>query len=175
MLLHTFAAMAGEGLSAWPGILASEAARHAVPVRWRGLLLDEPPAAAVRVAHALDMDGAGLQAWNATWPRSDAEAPPLRLAATAAALIAGRDDLLVLVAIAGGASDEDYGALVDAESCARMAVAGLDVETEITLGNCGQLLLSSGDLVGVQRELRPGAGPARYLVLGLNWHAPAGD
>jgi hypothetical protein len=56
-----------------------------------------------------------------------------------------------------------------------MAVTGLDAETEIHLGNCTQLLASSGDLVNVHRETPPSTGATRYLVLGLKWHAPAGD
>jgi hypothetical protein len=175
ILLHTFAAMAGSALTAWPEILAREAAAHAMPGAWRGLLLDPPPAAAVRVAHALEMGGAGLQAWNATWSEPQLEAAPLRLAAAVAEMLAGREELLLLAGAAGGANTEEYGALVDGESCARMAVSGLDAETEIRLGNCTQLLASSGDLVNVRRPVQPGTGPTRYLVLGLRRHAPARD
>lgn len=174
VLLETFTALAGEGASAWPEILKREAARLALPAQWHGRLSEVPTAAAVRVAHALEMGAPGMHAWSASWQLVDEEEPALQLAAAAAALLAGREELLVLAAPAGGASSGGSGALVDGDSCARMAVAGFDAETEIRLGNCAELLGVAGDCVSVQCSA-PAAGDAtRFLVLGLKWHAPAG-
>jgi len=173
LLLSTFAAMASESATSWPQILEREAARHSVAARWRGTLHEEPPTAAIRVAHALEMGAPGLQAWSASWRLPGEEAPPLQLAAAAASLLAGQDGLLLLVAPASGADESESGALIDADSCARMAVAGFDAETEIRLGNCGELLAAAGDCVTIERARVQAGDALRYLVLGIKWHAPA--
>lgn len=175
LLLQTFAAMASEAEANWPSVLAREAARRSIRAQWRGVLSEMPATAAVRIAHALEMGPEGLLGWCATWPlHTDLEAPPLQLSAGAAALLAGREGLFVLAAAASGDTGGQPGALVDGESCARMAVAGFDAETEIRLGNCAQLLESAGDCVSVERRGASLREPARYLVLGMKWHAPAG-
>ena len=174
LLLETFVALAAERTGSWPEILQREAARRQLRAQWHGPLNDAPPAAAVRVAHALEMGAPGLHAWSASWHLPHEEAPSLQLAASAAALLAGREELLVLVAPAGGASLAGSGALVDGDSCARMAVAGFDAETEIRLGNCGELLGVAGDCVSVQHSAAASGDATRFLVLGLKWHAPAG-
>jgi hypothetical protein len=173
LLLQGFAAVAAQDLAAWPQALTRAAAPLGLSVRWHGLLGDAPPIAAVRVAHALEMGQPGLQAWVAGWPAGP-EPAVLQFAAAAARLLAGREPLQVLAAAVDGA-DEDTGALVDAESCARMAVAGFDPETEARLGNCAELLASAGDLINVPASATTAAGPTRLLILGLKWHAPAGD
>ncbi len=174
LLLQSFsAAAAAPDMNNWPQILAAAAAERGMVLHWRGLLADAPAVAAVRVAHALEMGQGGMQAWYAAWPDLR-EQPPLQFAAAAAGLLAGRDALLVLAA----AVDErggDCGALVDAESCARMTVAGYDPETEARLGNCSELLASAGDLVNVSAGAGGGAIKPQFLILGLKWHAPAGD
>lgn len=174
LLLSTFAAMASEAAPAWPGILEREAARHALLARWCGALNEAPPTAAIRVAHALEMGAPGLQAWSASWRLPGEEWPPLQLAASAAALLAGQEGLLLLVAPASGGGEGEGGALIDADSCARMAVAGYDAETEIRLGNCAELLAAAGDCVAVERAAPLAGEGVRYLVLGMKWHAPAG-
>ena len=174
LLLETFATLAGERAGSWPEILQREAGRLALSAQWHGPLSDAPPTAAVRVAHALEMGAPGLHAWSASWHLPHEEAPPLQLAASAAALLAGREELLVLVAPAGGASIAGSGALVDGNSCARMAVAGFDAETEIRLGNCAELLEVAGDCVSVRHSADASGDATRFLVLGLKWHAPAG-
>ncbi len=175
LLLETFATLAGESAGSWPGLLQRAAAQLALRAHWHGPLSDAPPVAAVRIAHALEMGAPGLHAWSASWHLPDEEEPPLQLAASAAALLAGREELLVLVAPAGGASVGGSGALVDGDSCARMAVAGFDAETEIRLGNCAELLGVAGDCVSVQRSAGASGDGTRFLVLGLKWHAPAGN
>ena len=144
--------------------------RLGVPLQWQGQLHDEPMQGGVRVAHHLKMGGAGLQAWSARWP--EGAIAPLRLATRAASLLAGLDSMLILAADASGVGDP-AGALVDGESCARMAVAGYDAETEADLGNHAELLASAGDLVDLPATAAAGTVPAAFLVLGLKLHAPA--
>ncbi|MDE2219842.1 MAG: hypothetical protein KGJ52_05620 [Gammaproteobacteria bacterium] len=174
LLLESLAAaISAPGMDAWPQVLGAAADGQGLGMHWRGLLADEPAAAAVRVAHALEMGPAGLQAWYAAWPALAGQ-PSLEFAAAVAGMVAGRDPLLVLAAPvdAGGG---DSGALIDGESCARMSVAGFDPETEMRLGNCAELLASAGDLVNLSGHGASGAVTPQILVLGLKWHAPAGD
>ena len=173
LLLATFAAVAGREPGAWAALLAQECGRQRLVLHWRGELLDPPHEAAVRVAHALDMGPQGLQAWHATWI-TDFTAPQLLLAATAASLLSGREPMLILAASCDGAGN-DAGALIDAESWERMAVAGFDPETEIRLNNCAELLASSGDLLNLPAGADAGADHTSFVILGLKWHAPAGD
>ena len=114
-----------------------------------------------------------MQAWYADWP-AVLESAPLEFAATVAGLIAGSEPLLVLASAVDG-SGIDAGALVDGESCARMTAAGFDPETEVRLGNCVELLSSAGDLVSVPVRVNGNVSPTQFLILGLKWHAPAGD
>ena len=172
LLLQSFAAAVSAAASTWPQLLPSEAARLGVELSWRGALTEAPTTAAVRVAHALEMGRIGMQAWEAAWPHA-LESASLQFAAAVAGLLAGRDSLLVLAAGVNGGGEE-AGALVDGESCARMTVAGYDPETEVRLGNCAELLASAGDLVSLPASA--GGEPAsQFLILGLKWHAPAGD
>lgn len=174
LLLEAFAAaVEAPDMNAWPQLLHAAAEGEGLALHWRGLLGDTPAAAAVRVAHALEMGPGGLMAWYAAWPALS-EQPPLQFATAVAGLVAGRDALLVLAAPVDAAGG-DNGALVDAESCARMMVAGFDPETEARLGNCAELLASAGDLVTVSGHARSGAVTPQFLILGLKWHAPAGD
>ena len=174
LLLEAFAAtVAAPDMNTWPQVLRKAADSQGVALLWRGLLSDAPSSAAVRVAHALEMGPDGMQAWYAAWTALP-DQPPLQFAAAAAGLVAGRDPLLVLVAPADVAGGES-GALIDGESCARMMVAGFDPETEARLGNCTELLASAGDLVHVSGQAGSGAVTPQFLILGLKWHAPAGD
>ncbi len=173
MLLSPFAALAGHEPGSWERLLLQECGRQTLVLHWRGALLDAPHEAAVRVAHALDMGPPGLQAWCATW-HTDFSAPHLLLAASAACLLSGRDSLLILAASCDGRGD-DAGALIDAGSWERMAVAGFDPETEIRLDNCTELLASSGDLLNLPAGAQAGADHTSFLILGLKWHAPARD
>ena len=174
LLLESFAAAAAApDMSAWPQVLADAAGAQGLVLHWRGLLGDAPAVAAVRVAHALEMGQIGMQAWYAAWP-AIAEQPPLQFAAAAAGFLAGREPLMVLAA-AVDASGGERGALVDAESGARMTVAGYDPETEARLGNCAELLASAGDLVYLSGGVDGGASTPQFLIIGLKWHAPAGN
>jgi hypothetical protein len=104
------------------------------------------------------------------------------LALLAAQLFSHREELALLAACRDPVlSDaESGGALVDAGTCARIAVAGYDVDSELLLGNPVLLLEAAGDL------LHGGGGPGatrvatqntemNYLLLGLKWHAAVVD
>lgn len=153
--------------------MSEASSRQTLRLHWRGTLHDPPTVAAVRVAHALEMGPPGLQAWHALW-KGDYTAPPLLLAAGAASLLSGRESLLILAA-AGHGRGNDAGALIDGDSCARMAVAGFDPETEIRLDNCAALLASSGDLLNLPADTDPAGETTSFVVLGLKCHAPARD
>jgi glycerate 2-kinase len=87
------------------------------------------------------------------------------LALAAAKLIAGNADLLLLAAGTDGTDGvtEDAGALVDADSCARVAVDGLDVDDCLARADSGTALAASGDLV----HLGPTGTNVGDLVIGL--------
>jgi hypothetical protein len=172
ILLGCYAAIAGLDPAYWEQLLSEESSRQSITLHWRGPLFDDPGVAAVRVAHALEMGPPGLQAWRAVW-KGDFTAPTLLLAAAAASLLSGRESMLILAA-AGDGRGNDAGALIDAESCARMAVAGFDPDTEIRLDNCAELLASSGDLLNLPASADAGGESTPFVILGLKWHAPAG-
>jgi hypothetical protein len=154
-------------------VAAQCAANAGTSARWQGLLDEPPHVSAVRIAHSLGMGPPGLQLWRAHWSgEASGPAPLTRLAMVAARLLSGREDLLLLAARCGRerspigpGSQVAEGVLVDGNSCARMAVAGLDVETELTAGRGLALLEAAGDLLY-------GAGEAtaasQFLVIGLN-------
>ena len=174
LLLEAYAAaQAAPDMNGWPQALHKAASGQGVALHWRGLLGDVPSAAAVRVSHALEIGPEGLQAWYAAWTMQLGQ-PPLQFAAAAAGLVTGREPLLVLAAPMDEGGGEN-GALVDSESFARMLVAGFDPETEARLGNCIELLEAAGDLVSGPPQAGSGAVGPQFLILGLKWHAPAGD
>ncbi len=158
---------------AWPAALAAGAARLAAGCHWQPLLLEPPEASAVRVAHALAMGPAGLLGWCAHWPARAVDPPALRCALAAAPLLAGRSELLLLVAPAGGGMEQE-GALVDGESCARLALSGLDPEIELGLANGAGALAESGDLRGLGPVLAAAPAGRRFLLIGMRSDAPAG-
>lgn len=172
-LLHCLHAVIAQRFSLWPPLLERAAAAHGQPWHWHGLLGEEPAVAAVRVAHAVAMGPPGLQGWYADWP-TVLEPAALQFAAAAAGLLAGCEPLLLLASATDG-SGADAGALIDGESCARMTAAGFDPDTEARLGNCAELLGSAGDLLSVSATGGDGFAPPQFLILGLKWHAPAGD
>jgi hypothetical protein len=156
-----------------PAAAALCAANAGTSARWQGLLSEPPHESAVRIAHSLGMGPPGLQLWLASWSADTQGAGSLtRLAMVAARLLAGREDLLLLAARCGRepspigvGSQVAEGVLVDGNSCARMAVAGLDVETELSAGRGLALLEAAGDLLYGAGQA--GSAPL-YLVIGLN-------
>jgi glycerate 2-kinase len=108
---------------------------------------------AVRFAHELALSPAQLSAWGG---ESALELPqhPGRggrnqhLALCAARLIAGHE--LSLLAVGTDGTDgptDDAGALVDGQTCARVACAGLDVDECLHRADSGTALAAAGDLV----------------------------
>jgi hypothetical protein len=149
------------------------AAKSGTSIRWQGVLSEPPHESAVRIAHSLGMGPPGLQLWRASWSGDAEGAAPLpRLAMVVARLLAGREELLLLAARCGRepspvgpGTQVAEGVLVDGNSCARMAVAGLDVETELQAGRGVELLEAAGDLI--YGAGRAGAAP-EFLLIGLN-------
>jgi hypothetical protein len=156
-----------------PAAAIQHAAQFGINARWQGTLSEPPHESAVRIAHSLGIGPAGAQLWRASW--SDGAQGPLplpSLAMVAARLLSGREELLLLAARCGrealaaaGPAQAQEGVLVDGNSCARMAVAGFDVETEVGAGRGLALLEAAGDLIyGAGAP----ASEAHFLVIGLN-------
>jgi hydroxypyruvate reductase len=107
-----------------------------------------------RFAHELHLGVAQLCVWGG---ESTVELPPQpgrggrnqHLALTAARLIAGHSELLLLAAGTDGSDGvtEDAGALVDGESCARIALAQLEADECLARADSARALAASGDLV----------------------------
>jgi hydroxypyruvate reductase len=93
------------------------------------------------------------------------------LALAAARLIAGQTDLMLLAAGTDGTDGvtEDAGALVDAESCGRVALDGIDVDACLARADSGTALAASGDLL----HLGPTGTNVGDLVIGLKLTAEA--
>jgi len=109
---------------------------------------------AARFAHELHMGEAQLRVWGG---ESTVELPPRpgrggrnqHLALAAARLISGRDELLLLAAGTDGSDGvtDDAGALIDAETCARVALAQLDADDCLARADSARALAASGDLL----------------------------
>ena len=102
---------------------------------------------AVRFAHELDMSTVDVRVWGG---ESTIQLPgnPGRggrnqhLGLAVARLIAGHPDLMLLTAGTDGTDGvtEDAGALVDADSCARLSLAGLDADACLRAADSGRAL-----------------------------------
>jgi hypothetical protein len=183
LLLEAYRELAGRSAAELPSVIAAFAASRQLPLTVHAATLrDTPNRGAVRVAHTLELTPPGLQCWRACWSDAAYRHPGEHLALLAAQLFSHREELSLLVArlepLASG--QESAGALVDAGTCARVAVAGYDVDSELLLGNPLLLLEAAGDLV------HGGAGAdavgvatqnteMNYLLLGLKWHAAVVD
>ncbi|MGC1457472.1 MAG: DUF4147 domain-containing protein [Steroidobacteraceae bacterium] len=109
---------------------------------------------AVRLTHELYLSGAEVCVWGG---ESVVRLPPnpgqggrnQHLALAAARLIAGQEDLLFLAAGTDGTDGptDDAGALVDGETCARVTVAGLDVDQSLAAADSQCALAAAGDLI----------------------------
>jgi hydroxypyruvate reductase len=109
---------------------------------------------AVRFTHELDLYPEGVHIWGGesvvrlpAHPGQGGRNQHLALAAARG--IAGRRDLLLLAAGTDGTDGVslDAGALVDGESCARIALAELDVEQCLNNADSGTALARAGDLI----------------------------
>ena len=123
---------------------------HAPP----GRFADNAARLAARFAHELRLSPAQLCVWGG---ESTVQLPPhpghggrnQHLALAAARLIAGHADLLLLAAGTDGSDGvtADAGALVDAETCARIALAELDADRCLEQADSARALAASGDLI----------------------------
>jgi hydroxypyruvate reductase len=132
------------------------AARHRGLTVHAGTARFDGPATrlASRFAHQLRLLSAEVFVWGG---ESTVQLPPVpgqggrnqHLALAAAKLIAGQADLLLLAVGTDGTDGvtQDAGALVDADSCARVALAGLDPDDCLQKADSGTALAASGDLV----------------------------
>jgi hydroxypyruvate reductase len=131
---------------------------------------------AARFAHELRFAASEVCVWGG---ESTVRLPPnpgkggrnQHLALAAARLIAGQADLMLLAAGTDGTDGvtEDAGALVDAESCGRVALGGLDVDACLAAADSGSALAASGDLV----HTGPTGTNVGDLVIGLKLTAEA--
>ncbi|MGP8034673.1 MAG: DUF4147 domain-containing protein [Steroidobacteraceae bacterium] len=125
---------------------------------------------AARFAHELRLTDSEVCVWGG---ESTVQLPPRpgkggrnqHLALAAARLIAGQTDLMLLAAGTDGTDGmtEDAGGLVDADSCARVALGGLDVDRCLRRADSATALEVSGDLV----HLGPTGTNVGDLVIGL--------
>jgi hydroxypyruvate reductase len=109
---------------------------------------------AVRLTHELYLSGAEICVWGGESVVRLPENPGQggrnqHLALAAARLIAGQEDLLFLAAGTDGTDGptDDAGALVDGETCARVTVAGLDVDRSLAAADSQAALAAAGDLI----------------------------
>jgi hydroxypyruvate reductase len=135
--------------------VAAEAQRRGLIVH-AGAERFEGPATrlAARFAHEQRLLPAEVFVWGG---ESTVQLPPApgrggrnqHLALSAAKLIAGEPDLLLLAAGTDGTDGvtEDAGALVDSDTCARLALAGIDADESLRQADSGTALAASGDLV----------------------------
>ncbi|HEX4618841.1 MAG TPA: DUF4147 domain-containing protein [Steroidobacteraceae bacterium] len=131
---------------------------------------------AARFSHELRLTPSQVCVWGG---ESTVQLPPQpgkggrnqHLALAAARLIAGQTDLMLLAAGTDGTDGvtEDAGALVDAESCGRVALDGIDVDACLARADSGTALAASGDLL----HLGPTGTNVGDLVIGLKLTAEA--
>jgi glycerate 2-kinase len=137
---------------------------------------DDAVRLAARCAHELRLSASAVCMWGG---ESTVQLPPhagrggrnQHLALAAARLIAGQADLMLLAAGTDGTDGvtEDAGALVDAESCARVALAGMDVDRCLATADSAAALAASGDLV----HTGPTGTNVGDVVIGLKLSAAA--
>jgi len=133
---------------------------------------------AARFAHELHLGAAQLHVWGG---ESTVQLPPQpgrggrnqHLALAAARLIAGHSELLLLAAGTDGSDGvtDDAGALIDAETCARVSLAQLDPDDCLAQANSAAALAASGDLL----HTGPTGTNVGDLVIGLKLSAQAAE
>lgn len=125
---------------------------------------------ATQFAHELALGQAQVRIWGG---ESTVQLPPApgrggrnqHLALAAARLIAGYPDLALLAAGTDGIDGptEDAGAVVDGETCARLAVLGLDADESLRRADSGTALAAAGALL----RTGPTGTNVADLVIGL--------
>jgi glycerate 2-kinase len=129
---------------------------------------------AVRFTHELDLSTVDVRVWGGESTIQLPESPGRggrnqHLGLAAARLIAGHPDLLLLAAGTDGTDGvtEDAGALVDADTCARLSLAELDADACLRSANSGTALEAAGDIV----HTGPTGTNVGDLVIGLKLSA----
>jgi hydroxypyruvate reductase len=129
---------------------------------------------AVRFVHELTHTDARVAIWGGestlTLPsRPGRGGRNQHLALAAARLIAGDDELVLMAAGTDGTDGPttDAGAIVDGETCARLAVAEIDAEEALRAADSGTALAASGDLI----DTGPTGTNVGDLVIGLRMRA----
>jgi hydroxypyruvate reductase len=109
---------------------------------------------AVRFSHELHLSTVEVRVWGGESTVQLPEHPGRggrnqHLGLAAARLIAGHPELLLLAAGTDGTDGvtEDAGALVDAETCSRLTLSGIDPDVHLQRADSGTALVASGDLV----------------------------
>ncbi len=109
---------------------------------------------AIRFSHELQLSTVEVRVWGGESTVQLPEHPGRggrnqHLGLAAARLIAGHPDLLLLAAGTDGTDGvtDDAGALVDAETCARLTLAGIDTDASLRRADSGTALGVSGNLV----------------------------
>lgn len=109
---------------------------------------------AVRFSHELHMNVHQVRIWGGesvvTLPENPGRGGRNQhLALAAARVIAGHENLALLVGATDGTDGvtEDAGAMVDGDTCSRVALAGLDVQECLQRADSGTALAASGDLI----------------------------
>lgn len=109
---------------------------------------------AVRFAHEIHLSTVEVRVWGGESTVQLPEHPGRggrnqHLGLAAARLIAGHPELLLLTAGTDGTDGvtEDAGALVDAETCARLSLVELDADTCLRRADSATALAASGDIV----------------------------
>jgi hydroxypyruvate reductase len=115
---------------------------------------DDAARLAVRFAHELHLNPAQVCVWGG---ESTVQLPPnpgrggrnQHLALAAARLLAGQPQMMLLSAGTDGTDGvtDDAGAVVDSETCARLALAEIDADDCMRRADSGTALAASGDLV----------------------------
>jgi glycerate 2-kinase len=131
---------------------------------------------AVRFAHELHLNTSEVRIWGGESTVQLPEHPGRggrnqHLGLATARLIAGHSDLMLLAAGTDGTDGgtDDAGALVDAETCARLALGELDADACLQRADSGTALAATGDLV----HTGPTGTNVGDLVIGLKLSADA--
>jgi hydroxypyruvate reductase len=131
---------------------------------------------AIRFSHELHLSTVEVRVWGGESTVQLPEHPGRggrnqHLGLAAARLIAGHQDLMLLAAGTDGTDGvtDDAGALVDAETCARVTLAGVDPELCLRRADSGTALAASADLV----HTGPTGTNVGDLVIGLKLSAAA--
>jgi hydroxypyruvate reductase len=131
---------------------------------------------AVRFSHELHLSTVEVRVWGGESTVQLPEKPGRggrnqHLGLAMARLIAGHPELLLLAAGTDGTdgATADAGALVDAETCSRMTLAGVDADASLQRADSGTALATAGDLV----HTGPTGTNVGDLVVGLKLSAEA--